>query len=147
KLQFGLDSLTLLDADEEALINEKLTSHQTAQTKQQQQYQRLQAQVNWFDTVAELKKNVDNHQNEVTVAKQAQADFAPDAKRLNAANKALEIDSQYSQLAHNRDNLKRLQDEQQALNHQLPQQEERLAHAVNTLKAADADTQNAYDKL
>ncbi|WP_201542768.1 AAA family ATPase [Psychrobacter faecalis] len=147
KLQFGLDGLTLLDADEEALINEKLTSHQTAQTKQQQQYQRLQAQVNWFDTVAELKKNVDNHQNEVTVAKQAQADFAPDAKRLNAANKALEIDSQYSQLAHNRDNLKRLQNDQQALNHQLPQQEERLAHAVNTLKAADADTQNAYDKL
>ncbi|WP_296194022.1 MULTISPECIES: AAA family ATPase [unclassified Psychrobacter] len=147
KLQFGLEGLTLLDADEEALINETLTSHQTAQTKQQQQYQRLQAQINWLDTVAELEKNVDNYQNEVTVAKQAQADFAPDAKRLNAANKALEIDSQYSQLAHNRDNLKRLQDEQQALNHQLPQQEERLAHAANTLKAADADTQSAYDKL
>lgn len=147
KLQFGLDGLTLLDADEEALINEKLTSHQTEQTKQQQQYQRLQAQVNWLDTVAELEKNVDNHQNEVTVAKQAQAGFAPDAKRLNAANKALEIDSQYSQLAHNRDNLKRLQDEQQQLNHQLPQQQERLAHAVNTLKAADTDTQSAYDKL
>ncbi len=147
KLQFGLDGLTLLDADEEALIKEKLTSHQTAQTQQQQQYQRLQTQINWLDTVAELEKNVDNHQNEVTVAKQAQADFAPDAKRLNAANKALEIDSQYSQLAHNRNDVKRLQDEQQQLNHQLPQQEERLAHAVNALKAADTDTQNAYDKL
>ncbi|MCG3862336.1 exonuclease SbcD, partial [Psychrobacter sp. Ps5] len=137
----------MLDADEEALIKEKLTSHQTAQTQQQQQYQRLQTQINWLDTVAELEKNVDNHQNEVTVAKQAQADFAPDAKRLNAANKALEIDSQYSQLAHNRNDVKRLQDEQQQLNHQLPQQEERLAHAVNALKAADTDTQNAYDKL
>ena len=147
KLQFGLEGLTLLDADEEALIKEKLTSHQTAQIKQQQQYQRLQAQINWLDTVAELKKNVNNHQNEVTVAKQAQADFAPDAKRLNAANKALEIDSQYSQLAHNRNDVKRLQNDQQALNHQLPQQQERLAHAVNALKAADTDTQSAYDEL
>lgn len=147
KLQFGLEGLTLLDADEEALINEKLTSHQTAQIKQQQQYQRLQVQVNWLDTVAELEKNVDNHQNEVTVAKQAQADFAPNAKRLNAANKALEIDSQYSQLAHNRNDVKRLQNDQQALNHQLPQQQERLAHAVNTLKAADAHTQSAYNEL
>lgn len=147
KLQFGLEGLTLLDADEEALIKEKLTSHQTAQIKQQQQYQRLQAQINWLDTVAELKKNVDNHQNEVTVAKQAQADFAPDAKRLNAANKALEIDSQYSQLAHNRNDVKRLQNDQHALNHQLPQQQERLAHAVNALKAADTDTQSAYDEL
>lgn len=56
KLQFGLEGLTLLDADEEALIKEKLTSHQTAQIKQQQQYQRLQAQINWLDTVAELEK-------------------------------------------------------------------------------------------
>ncbi len=147
KLQFGLDGLTLLDADEEALINEKLTSHQTAQTKQQKQYQRLQAQINWLETVAELQKNVDNYQNEVTAAKQAQTDFAPDAKRLNAANKALEIDSQYSQLTHDRNDVKRLQNDQQALTHQLPQQEERLAHAVNTLKAADAHTQSAHDTL
>lgn len=147
KLQFGLDGLTLLDADEEALIKEKLTSHQTAKTQQQQQYQRLQTQINWLDTVAELEKNVDNHQNEVTAAKQAQTDFAPDAKRLNAANKALEIDSQYSQLTHDRNDVKRLQNEQQALNHQLPQQEERLAHAVITLKAADAHTQSAHDTL
>ncbi|MGP5311229.1 AAA family ATPase [Psychrobacter faecalis] len=147
KLQFGLEGLTLLDADEEALIKEKLTSHQTAKTQQQQQYQRLQTQINWLDTVAELEKNVDNHQNEVTAAKQAQTDFAPDAKRLNAANKALEIDSQYSQLTHDRNDVKRLQNEQQALNHQLPQQEERLAHAVITLKAADAHTQSAHDTL
>ena len=59
----------------------------------------------------------------------------------------MEIDSQYSQLAHNRNDVKRLQNDQQALNHQLPQQQERLAHAVNALKAADTDTQSAYDEL
>ena len=147
KLQFGLEGLTLLDADEEALINEKLTAHQAAQTEQQQQYQRLQAQITWLDTVAELEKNVGNYEKEVAAAKQAQADFIPTAKRLNAANKALEIDSQYSQLIYNRDTVTRLQKDQQALTHQLPQQEKRLAHAVNTLKTADAHTQSANDAL
>lgn len=147
KLQFGLEGLTLLEADEEALINEKLTAHQAAQTEQQQQYQRLQAQITWLDTVAELEKNVGNYEKEVAAAKQAQADFIPTAKRLNAANKALEIDSQFSQLIYNRDTVTRLQKDQQALTHQLPQQEKRLAHAVNTLKTADAHRQFANDAL
>lgn len=147
KLQFGLEGLTLLEADEEALINKKLTAHQAAQTEQQQQYQRLQAQITWLDTVAELEKNVGNYEKEVAAAKQAQADFIPTAKRLNAANKALEIDSQFSQLIYNRDTVTRLQKDQQALTHQLPQQEKRLAHAVNTLKTADAHRQFANDAL
>lgn len=147
KLQFGLEGLTLLEADEEALINEKLTAHQAAQTEQQQQYQRLQAQITWLDTVAELEKNVGNYEKEVAAAKQAQADFIPTAKRLNAANKALEIDSQFSQLIYNRDTVTRLQKDQQALTHQLPQQKKRLAHAVNTLKTADAHRQFANDAL
>ena len=147
KLQFGLEGLTLLDADEEALINEKLTAHQAAQTEQQQQYQRLQAQITWLDTVAELEKNVGNYEKEVAAAKQAQADFAPDAKRLNAANKALEIDSQYSQLIYNRDTVTRLQKDQQALTHQLPQQKADLVQALRTLKMASAHTQSANDAL
>lgn len=147
KLQFGLEGLTLLEADEEALINEKLTAHQAAQTEQQQQYQRLQAQITWLDTVAELEKNVGNYEKEMAAAKQAQADFAPDAKRLNAANKALEIDSQFSQLIYNRDTVTRLQKDQQALTHQLPQQEADLVQALRTLKMASAHTQSANDAL
>ncbi len=147
KLQFGLEGLTLLEADEEALINEKLTAHQAAQTEQQQHYQRLNEQINWLDAITELEKNVGNYEKEVAAAKQAQADFIPTAKRLNAANKALEIDSQFSQLIYNRDTVTRLQKDQQALTHQLPQQEKRLAHAVNTLKTADAHRQFANDAL
>ena len=147
KLQFGLDGLTLLEADEEALIGEKLTAHQTAQTEQQQYYQHLNEQINWLDAVAELEKNVVSYQKEVTSAKQAQADFIPNAKRLIAANKALEIDSQYSRLVHNRDTVKRLQDEQQSLNHQLPQQENQLTQAMSALQAAKARTQTASNEL
>lgn len=147
KLQFGLDGLTLLEADEEALINEKLTAHQTAQTEQQQHYQRLNEQINWLDAITELEKNVGNYEKEVAAAKQAQADFIPAAKRLNAANKALEIDSQYSQLIYNRDTVERLQKDQQALTHQLPQQEADLAQALRTLKMASAHTQSANDAL
>ena len=147
KLQFGLDGLTLLTTEQESEINTKLTSHQLAQSAKQQEYQQITEQIQWLDAVAELQDKLVTYQNELSSAEHSKQDFIPDAKRLNAANKALEIDSQYSQLAHNRDTVKRLQNDQQALNHQLPQQQERLAHAVNALKAADAHTQSAHDRL
>ncbi|MCD1279645.1 exonuclease SbcD [Psychrobacter sp. CCUG 69069] len=147
KLQFGLEGLTLLTAEEEAAISEQLSGYQSAQSAKQRHYQDLGKQIHWLDTVAELEKNVRYYQDELTLATQAQTDFMPDAKRLMAANKALEMDSQYSQLIHNRDTVKRLQDERQKTNQQLPQQKQRLVQASSTLTAAVTRVQDATHEL
>jgi exonuclease SbcC len=147
KLQFGLEGLTLLTAEEEAAISEQLSGYQSAQSAKQRHYQDLGKQIHWLDTVAELEKNVRYYQDELTLATQAQTDFMPDAKRLMAANKALEMDGQYSQLIHNRDTVKRLQDERQKTNQQLPQQKQRLVQASSTLTAAVTRVQDATHEL
>ena len=147
KLQFGLEGLTLLTAEEETAISEQLSGYQSAQSAKQRHYQDLVKQIHWLDTVAELEKNVTYYQDELTLATQAQTDFTPDAKRLMAANKALEMDGQYSQLIHNRDTVKRLQDERQKTNQQLPQQKERLVQASSTLTAAVTRVQDATHEL
>ncbi|WP_367110889.1 AAA family ATPase [uncultured Psychrobacter sp.] len=147
KLQYGLDGLMLLDSDKENELNATLASYQSTQNEQQQIINTLDEQIKWLDSVTELKDKLRTYQHDLEYAKQAQQDFIPDAKRLKAANKALEIDSQYSQLTYNRETVKRLQNEQQALNQQLPEQQERLEQAAHTLKAANERVQNTHDEL
>ncbi|WP_367105842.1 AAA family ATPase [uncultured Psychrobacter sp.] len=147
KLQYGLDGLTLLDSDKENELKSTLAAHQSTQNEQQQIIDALGEQIKWLDSVTELKDKLRTYEHELENAKQAQQDFIPDAKRLKAANKALEIDSQYSQLSYNRDTIKRLQNEQQALIQQLPQQQESLEQADTDLKTANEHIQTAQDEL
>ncbi|MEN6670248.1 AAA family ATPase [Psychrobacter sp. B38] len=147
KLQYGLDGLMLLDANEEKQLKSDLQSYQQAQSKQQQMLQTLDKKIQWLDSVTELKDKRQLYHNNLEKAQQAQQDFIPDAKRLAAANKALEIDSQFSQLVNNRDNLKRLQKDQQQISHTLPQQEDNLAQATVYLKTVQGQVQTASDAL
>ncbi len=147
KLQYGLDGLTLLDSDKEDELKATLKAHQSDQNEQQQLIHSLSEQIKWLDSVTELKDKLSTYEHELENAKQAQQDFIPDAKRLVAANKALEIDSQYSQLRYNRDTVKRLQNESQATGQQLPEQQKRLEQANTHLKAANERAQDANEEL
>lgn len=147
KLQYGLDGLMLLDTDEENQLRVDLQSHQSTQSEQQQTIQDLAEKIKWLDIVTESKEKLSTYQNDLARAQQAQQDFIPHAKRLTSANKALEIDSQFSQLIYNRDNLKRLQDEQQQISGALPQQEDNLKQATTHLKMTQNCAQAASDAL
>lgn len=147
KLQYGLDGLTLLDTDEENQLKTDLQSYQSAQSEQQQTIQDLAEKIKWLDSVTESKEKLNAYQNDLAQAQQAQQDFIPSAKRLTAANKALEIDSQFSQLMHSRDNLKRLQEEQQQISSILPQKQNDLEQATTHLEIAKTHTQTAYEAL
>lgn len=147
KLQYGLDGLTLLDNDKEDELKATLKTHQSDQNKQQQIIHALGEQIKWLDSVTELKNKLSTYEHELESATQAQQDFIPDAKRLKAANKALEIDSQYSQLSYNRDTVKRLQNDQQQVAQQLPQQQQRLEQADTELKLANERVQEANEEM
>lgn len=147
KLQFGLDSLTLLNSEEEAALSEQLTFHQSAQTEQQKKYQDLTEQLNWLETLTALQNKLSTYQSDLVLAEQSQQDFIPKAKRLTDAIKALELDSQFSQLSQSRESVKRLHDEQQAINAQLPQQQASLEQAITHLKASNEQVQRTTDNL
>ncbi|WP_201584440.1 AAA family ATPase [Psychrobacter jeotgali] len=147
KLQYGLDGLTLLDNDKEDELKATLKTHQSDQNKQQQIIHALGEQIKWLDSVTELKNKLSTYEHELESATQAQQDFIPDAKRLKAANKALEIDSQHSQLSYNRDTVKRLQNDQQQVAQQLPQQQQRLEQADTELKLANERVQEANEEM
>lgn len=147
KLQLGLEGLNLLTAEEEDATREKLAACQSAQKTKQKQYQKLVTQINWLDTVAELQNNLNHYQNELSAAKQAEIAFAPEADRLIAANKALEVERQYSEVTHRRDTVKHMQEELQKTDQQLPQQTADLAQAKDSLSAADLRLQSATKRL
>jgi len=147
KLQYGLDGLTLLNTDEENQLKADLQSYQSTQSEQQQTIQDLAEKIKWLDSVTESKEKLNTYQNDLDQAQQAQQDFIPYAKRLAAANKALEIDSQFSQLVHSRDNLKRLQEEQQQISSTLPQKQNDLEQATTHLESAKTHTQATHESL
>ncbi len=137
KLQFGLDGLTLLTTDEEVAIKEELKSHQLVQTEQQQKYQQVSEQIQWVDAVTELRNKLSTYQSDLSIAENSKRDFIPDAKRLDSAIKALELETQFGQLNQSRDTTKRLQKEEQALAVKLPTQKATLEQALTQLKSAD----------
>jgi len=147
KLQYGLDGLELLDTVEESQLRAELQSSQSVQNTQQQDIQNLAEKIKWLDSVAEAKEKLSSYQRNLDSAQQAQQDFIPNAKRLTAANMALELDSQFSQLTHSRDNLKRLQDEQQQINQTLPQQKDHQKQATTRLESVQVRVQTASNVL
>ena len=147
KLQYGLDGLMLLNTDEESQLKSDLQSYQSAQSEQQQTIQDLAEKIKWLDSVTESKERLNTYQNDLAQAQQAKQDFIPNAKRLTAANKALEIDSQFSQLVHSRDNLKRLQEEQQQISSILPQKQDDLEQATIHLETAKTHAQATHETL
>ncbi|MCG3842326.1 exonuclease SbcD [Psychrobacter sp. Ps1] len=147
KLQYGLDGLALLDTEEEGQLRADLQSYQKTQSTQQREIQDLVEKIKWLDSVTESKEKLNTYQNDLAQAQQAQQDFIHDARRLTAANKALEIDSQFSQLVHSRDNLKRLQEEQQQIIGILPQKQNDLEQATTHLETAKNHTQAAHEAL
>lgn len=147
KLQYGLDGLMLLNTVEENQLKADLQSYQSAQSEQQQTIQDLAEKIKWLDSVTESKEKLNTYENDLDQAQQAQQDFIPNAKRLTAANKALEIDSQFSQLVHSRDNLKRLQEEQQQISSILPQKQNDLEQATIHLETAKTHAQATHESL
>ena len=147
KLNFGLEGLTLLNDEEEAALSKSLAANQLAQNDQQQKFKQLNEQIHWLDSITELAAQVSIHQNQLITAEQAKQDFLFNAKRLAAANRALEIESQFGQLANDRQSVKLLFDEQHALATKLPTQKAILEQASHALNTATNNEKIAADNL
>ena len=147
KLQAGVDSLSLLSLEDEKLLVAELQTLNQQQSKQRQTFKTLSEQLQWLDNVQQLQQNILTYQNDFASAQQAQQAFTPEAQRLDIANKALEIDSQFRELSYSRESVKRLGFEQQDLFNKIPTQQEALAQATTHLDNINTIEKQATDNL
>ncbi|WGV14153.1 AAA family ATPase [Psychrobacter maritimus] len=147
KLQAGVSSLSLLSFEDEKLLVAELQTLNQQQSKQRQTFKTLSEQLQWLDNVQQLQQNILTYQNDFASAQQAQQAFTPEAQRLDIANKALEIDSQFRELSYSRESVKRLGFEQQDLLNKIPTQQEALAQATTHLDNINTIEKQATDNL
>ena len=147
KLQYGLDGLALLDTEEEGQLRADLQSYQSIQSEQQREIQDLAEKIKWLDSVTESKEKLNTYQNDLAQAQQAQQDFIPNAKRLTAANKALEIDSQFGELSSTRKHVSELNREKAQLEHDLPKQQALTQNARTQLEMQITQRQDAENAM
>ena len=147
KLQAGVSSLSLLSFEDEKLLVAELQTLNQQQSKQRQTFKTLSEQLQWLDNVQQLQQNILTYQNDFASAQQAQQAFTPEAQRLDIANKALEIESQFRELSYSRESVKRLGFEQQDLLNKIPTQQEALAQATTHLDNINTIEKQATDNL
>ncbi len=147
KLQYGLEGLALLDTEEEHQLRADLQSYQSAQSLQQQTIQDLSNKIQWLDSVTESKEKLRTYQHHLAQAQQVQQDFLPDAKRLTAANKALEIDSQFGKLTHARTQHQQREEDAKQLETLLPKQSTAVEQAKHHLDNTIANVHTAESAL
>ncbi|MEC5211115.1 exonuclease SbcC [Psychrobacter sp. PL15] len=147
KLQAGVDSLPLLSSQDEAQLLVDLSAHQETQLAQRLDFKTVTEQLQWLDKVADLKRQSAHYQTTVTNAAQDAQSFIPELARLEAANKALEIDSPFSQLVYSRNTAKRLNGEHQDLLDNIPAQQAALDKSTIDLHAAIKYEAQAADEL
>ena len=146
-LQAGVNSLSLLSIEDEQLLIAALEDLNQQQSTQRKTFKTLSEQLQWLDNVQQLQQSLSVYQAEFATAQQAQQDFTPEALRLDIASKALEIDSQFRELSHSRDTVKRLGIEQQELLDKLPVQQEALTQTTAQLDDANTVEKQATERL
>lgn len=147
KLQAGSDSLPLLSSEDERQLVADLKSHQHSQDTQRQVLKTVADKIQWWDKTEALKQQLAHYQMAMTDAKQNEHTFIPDAARLDAANKALEMDSPFQELTYSRNTATRLDNEQQDLLGKIPLQKSVFDTATTELHAATTHVTQVADEL
>ena len=147
KLQVGVNSLSLLNIEDEKLLVADLESFNQQQKTQRQTFKTLSEQLQWLDSVQQLQQNLSTYQTDFAAAQHTQQTFIPEAQRLDGANKALEIESYFRELSYSRNLVKQLEVEQQDLLNEIPTRQAALVHANTHLKNINTIEKQATDSL
>lgn len=147
KLQVGIDSLPLLSDEDEVTLQTELSTHQQEQTVHRATLKTVNEQLQWLNKITDLQRNLTHYQGLMTEVMQAQKDFGPEASRLDAANKALEIDSPFKELLYSRKYVQNLRTEQAEIAQKLPTQQQYCKQVVMALNAAITNENQAATAL
>ncbi len=142
-----LDGIELLSEEQIQQITNELKQQQSTQQEYQETLATLNTQINWQKTLNQLNTNIANQTSALKKAKHALTEFAPQSTRLVNAQKALEIQSDYQQLADNRKISNTLNDKQTTLKQQLAVEQANFTSAKKTLANAKIAFEKAQNTL
>ncbi|MBO1531748.1 AAA family ATPase [Psychrobacter sp. F1192] len=147
KLQAGVDSLSLLSPEDEKRLAAELEALNQQQSKQRQRFKTVSEQLQWLEQVEQLQQSLASYQKDFAAAQHAQIEFTPEAKRLELASKALEIDSQFHKLGYSRETVERIADEQQVLLNTIPNKQAAFQQATASLHSINSLTEQTSNDL
>ena len=142
-----LDGLALLSTEEESQLKKQVADLNSSQQQQRHKLTTISEQINWLEEVQQLKQQRLDYQQRTQQANLAIQAFAPDAQRLVAANKALELESLYHQLITQRQNVARINTEKQALQDTRPSLAQAIADNEKKLAQLNAEILTANENL
>lgn len=147
ELKAGLDGLELLSAEQEAQLTATRKSMRRDADTHTTALQALMEQIKWLDSVTELQSNVSHYQSQLDQAQQAQTAFSADAIRLQNANRALEIESDFGRLTNAKEHHHSLKQQQNQIATELPQQQATLQKLSLALAGAQQAQSEALANL
>lgn len=143
-LQAKLQGLELLDKETETELNQQLKDNNAQLVDKRKSVAKLDEQLKWIHEIEQLTQQIAQLKMDEKSAIEAKAAFAEGAIRLNNANKALEVESLYTQVRSLRESKHELAQEQThksqqipALKQQLTEQQQQVAQAQQSEKQAE----------
>ncbi|CAM3482240.1 nuclease SbcCD subunit C [Psychrobacter glaciei] len=129
KLQAKLSGLQLLTPSENNEFQTQLASYRRQQHDYKTTMETLTQQINWLIDIERLHQTLTQQQTKLIDAQNHKAQFVPEAKKLHAALRALEIEAEFSKLYAKREQFKSLQQQKLVLDSKIPQQQAQLTEA------------------
>ncbi|PNK59568.1 AAA family ATPase [Psychrobacter sp. FDAARGOS_221] len=143
-LQAKLQGLELLDKETETELNQQLKDNNAQLVDKRKTVAKLDEQLKWIHEIEQLTQQIAQLKTDEKSAIEAKAAFTEDAIRLNNANKALEVESLYTQVRSLRESKHKLAQEQThksqqipALKQQLTEQQQQVTQAQQNEKLAE----------
>lgn len=146
ELKAKLSGLTLLSAEEITNHQTTLTAHSCAQQQYKTQLQTLHQQITWLKDTATLQQSLNTQHAQLLSAQAAKTQFEPQARRLQAAVRALEIEALFGKLHTQRMAYQRVQQQQQDMSTNLPVLQAKVDEAQMRLKNAEKMAQQHSER-
>ena len=146
KLQAKLSGLQLFTPNEKSEYQTELASYRRQQHEYKTTIESLTQQINWLIDIERLHQTIAQQQTQLIDAQNRKAQFVPEAKKLHAALRALEIEAEFSKLYAKREQFKVLQQQKLALDSKIPQQKYQLTEANAKVSSAQIAEQQVSTK-
>ena len=136
KLQAKLSGLQLLTPNEKSEYQTELASYRRQQHEYKTTIESLTQQINWLIDIERLHQTIAQQQTQLIDAQNRKAQFVPEAKKLHAALRALEIEAEFSKLYAKREQFKVLQQQKLVLDSKIPQLKAQLTETNAKVSSA-----------
>ncbi|SIT73028.1 exonuclease SbcC [Ectothiorhodosinus mongolicus] len=146
-LHHEMAAIGLLDPEQEAALDAAIQEHQASEFVLNGDCTALKESIDWLNTVARLRKDLDDLKTDAQKLKTDRQAFAPEAKRLEQALAAAPLEADYARLLSSREQQAKLERQLNELHQAMPALEKHRQAAAQALANAETHTAGAQENL